>query len=378
MGDESSKPKIQSVFDRTNEFLDYSMDHVSGIRNDVMVGLRDIYDELNEVRNEINEVLTAGEAVSKAYRQAKKALVNAEMSQDHELQARMYEEAERYMRLRLTFEERERYLKRRRDDLEREKICLERIMSHSTNIMGKLRLAIEILKNKMDPAGLVNSAMAAQSVAIALRFVEREHKRLAREIHDGPVQQFAASILSFEYLEKLASYEDWSAVRIEIDRIKRQLQAALGEFRGFLLQLQPLGLENGLGWAIRRLAENYREMHGVDFQVHLSQEEDHFSSILRSNIFRIIQEAASNALRHGNAAKIEVSCEYEDGELLLSIEDDGDGFDVEKESASAAERGSFGLSNMSERVNFVKGKLKIYSDIGKGTEITIRVPIGGD
>jgi two-component system sensor histidine kinase DegS len=378
MGDESFRQKLQNVLDRTNEFLGYSIDNVGGIRDDVVHGLRDLYDELNQVRKEVGEVMSAYDSVTQAYKEARRTLVSAEMTDDYDLQARIYAEAERYMHLRVTFEERERYLRKRRDDLEREKIRMERIMGHSTNTMGKLRLAVEILRNRLDSTMVTGSVGNAANIAKALQFVERENKRLAREIHDGPIQQFAASILSLEYLERVAAKGDMSAVKEEIQRVKEQQREALADFRGFLIQLQPLGLEKGLGSAIKRLADNYRERHGVDFQAQLSQEEDQFPTVLRSNLFRIIQEAASNALRHGGAKRITVKYEYTNKELCLSIQDDGSGFDIEAESVAAAERGSFGLSNISERVQFARGNLNIESGIGKGTDITIRVPIGGD
>ena len=378
MVDVTFKHKIQGVLDRTNEFLGYSIDHVGGIRDDVMGGLRDLYDELDGVRRETNEVLTANDAVTEAYKLARKQLVNAEMSNDHESQARMYQEAERYLRLKASFDERERYLRRRRDDLEREKVRMERIMSHSTNTMGKLRLAVEILKNRLDSvSSLKSSGGDMHNVALGLQFAERENKRLAREIHDGPIQQFAASILSFEYLERVVALGEKDAINAEIGRIKDQLQEALVDFRGFLLQLQPLGLERGLGRAIARLAESYRDRHGIDFVVETSQEEDEFSMVLRQNVFRVVQEAASNALRHGAAKRIAVCYGYTDKDLSILIEDDGKGFDVDQGRTAAAERGSFGLSNMSERIHFVNGNLVIDSAPGKGTRINIRVPIGG-
>ena len=377
MVDGTFKHKIQGVLDRTNEFLGYSIDHVGGIRDDVMGGLRDLYDELDGVRREINEVLTANDAVTEAYKLARKQLVNAEMTNDYEGQARMYQEAERYLRLKASFDERERYLRRRRDDLEREKVRMERIMSHSTNTMGKLRLAVEILKNRLDSVNALKSSDDMHNVALGLQFAERENKRLAREIHDGPIQQFAAAILSFEYLERVVALGDKDAINVEIARIQEQLQEALTDFRGFLLQLQPLGLERGLGRAIVRLAETYRVRHEIDFVVDTNQEEDEFSMVLRQNVFRVVQEAASNAMRHGSAKNIAVRYSYTDKDLFIEIVDDGRGFDVEQGRTAAAERGSFGLSNMSERVHFVNGSLNIDSAPGKGTRIAIRVPIGG-
>jgi two-component system sensor histidine kinase DegS len=378
MPEDNYRFKLRDVFDRTHEFLGSSIDHVVGIRDDVMVGLRDLNDEWNEIQKEIKDVLTANDSVTDAYKQARHLLADAELARDYDAQARMYEEAERFMRLRVSFEERERYLRRRRDDLEREKIRMERVMGHSTDMMGKLRLASEILKSKLDSMESLKSTGNIYSTALALQFVERENKRLAREIHDGPIQQFAAALLSLEYLEGIIGKGDMEAVNIEMGRIKDQLQEAIGDFRGFLVHLQPLGLEKGLGRAIKRLAESFGERHGIEFELELQQEEDNFSSVLRSNVFRIAQEAISNSLRHGGAKKIHIRYTFTDRELSLSIEDDGCGFDIDRGKSAATERGSFGLSNMMERIHFVNGTINIDSKINKGTKIALRVPIGRD
>ncbi|MDR1885111.1 MAG: sensor histidine kinase [Synergistaceae bacterium] len=380
MVDEALRDKLQGVLNRTNEFLGYSVDHVTGIRDDVMHGLREIHDELKDVRKEVGEVMAANDAVTKAYRDARNQLASGGPDVDDEARERLYGEAERFMRLRSSFDERERYLRRRRDDLERERVRMERIMEHSSNVTSKMRLAVDILMNRSDHPGAAKAVADGQSLAVALQFAERESKRLAREIHDGPIQQFAATVLSFEYLERVVAAGDKDATLEEIKRIKAQIRETLGDFRGFLLQLQPVGLEKGLGRAIKRLAESYRERHGIDFSAEIdeSQEEDDFPSVLRSNVFRIVQEAASNAMRHGKAKKIAVKYEHSKGELSLDIRDDGSGFNLEEGKSLAAERGSYGLSNMYERINFVNGVLDIESHVGQGTRITIKAPIGRD
>ncbi|MDR0654105.1 MAG: sensor histidine kinase [Synergistaceae bacterium] len=378
MSEDNHRHKLKDAFDRTSEFLGSSIDQVIAIRDDVMVSLRDINSGLNNVQKEIKDVLTANDSVTDAYRQARHLLADAELSKDYGEQTRMFDDAERFMRLRMSFEERERYLRRRLDDLDRQKTRAERMMERSTNMVGKLRLATEILKNKLDSMESLKSAGGMYSTALALQFVERENKRLAREIHDGPIQQFAAALLSLEYLEGVAAKGDIKAVNIEIERIKEQLQEAMEDFRGFLIQLQPIGLEKGLGRAIRRLAENVNERHGIEFDLELQQEDDNFSSVLRSNVFRIVQEAVSNALRHGGAKRIRIKYTYAARDMALVIEDDGCGFEPDKGQAAATERGSFGLSNMSERIHFVNGTINIDSRVGKGTKNALRVPIGRD
>ena len=371
--------KLQDVLSKTNEFLDYSMDHVLGIRSDVSNGLSVISTELTDVLNEVGEVTSACDAVTEAYKNIRASLASADQHCDYEKQETLYQEAERYLRLRSNFEERERYLRRRRDDLEREKLRMEKLMIQSTDVMNKLNLAIEILRSKMESLGLSLSSTSPQSVSLALQFAERENKRLAREIHDGPIQQFAASILSFEYLERVAAKKDIEAVNVEIARIKGQLQEALADFRGFLLHLQPKGVEKGLGCALKILAAESTEKHRITFNLDVPEKEDPLSIIMRSNILRIVQEAFSNALRHGGADVINLKCSYDvdvEGKLDLVIEDNGSGFDVEREREAALERRSMGLSNMNDRTHFMNGKIAIQSKPGNGTRIHITIPVG--
>jgi two-component system sensor histidine kinase DegS len=378
MSEDNYRNKLRDTFDRTGEFLGASIDYVTGMRDDVMAGLRDINEGLNDTQKEIKDVLTANDSVTDAYRQARNMLADTELSEDYGEQSRIFGEAERFMRLRMSFEERERHLRRRRDDLDRKKTRAERMMERSTNMMGKLRLATEILKSKLGSMEPLKSAGSMYSAMLALQFAERENKRLAREIHDGPIQQFAAALLSLEYLEGVAARGDIKAINMEIERIKEQLQEAMEDFRGFLIKLQPIGLEKGLGRAIRRLAENVNERHGIEFDLELQQEDDNFPSVLRSNVFRIAQEAVSNALRHSGAKRVRIKYTFTDRDMALLIEDDGCGFEPEKGQSAATERGSFGLSNMFERIHFVGGTINIDSHVGRGTRIALRVPIGRD
>ncbi len=92
MADDSFKQKLQDVLDRTNEFLGYSVDHVVRLRDDAVGGFRDLYDELDKVRQEINEILTANDAVVKAYKQARQMLADSEVANDYDTQAKMYQD----------------------------------------------------------------------------------------------------------------------------------------------------------------------------------------------------------------------------------------------------------------------------------------------
>lgn len=93
------------------------------------------------------------------------------------------------------------------------------------------------------------------------------------------------------------------------------------------------------------------------------------------SIYRVIQEALSNAVKHSNAKKVKVLLDWIPAEIIFSISDDGNGFDVH----SAYNEGvTFGLVTMRERVEALNGHLVITSELGKGTKIQARIPFGGD
>lgn len=353
MSDDIYKSQLDEVIGRTNEFVGYSVDKVAGVRDSAMALLRGLYDELDAVRAEISDVIDADNAISDSGR------ASAAASMRHELG------------------ERERALRSRRDDLDRRRVRVERVLGQCTSTMGRLRLALEVINNRIDTFNSLTSTGDVQTAILGLQFAESENKRLAREIHDGPVQQFAAVILMFEYLERLAERGDGEAMRAEVVRIKGEMKSALADFRGFLTRLQPVGLDMGLGRAMVRLADGYRE-RGIDFVADVDPEEDDFSTVLRTNIFRVVQEAASNAVRHGGATRISVVYRSTPQEISVDISDNGSGFDLEQTRLMATARGAHGLRNMRERVHFMNGTLHIDSEPGGGTEISVKVPLGED
>lgn len=340
---------------RTNEFLGYSIDKVIGVRDRAMTYLRSLYDDLAEVRGEISGFMAAEDEIA-----------------DRGLSG---EEA---VRVRAELTERERALRLKRDDLERKRVRAEELMASCSGAMGRLTLATEVINNRIDSFNSLSSIEDVSNVILGLQFAENENKRLARDIHDGPIQQFSAILLMFEYLERVVSSGDRSAIAVEIDRIKGELRGALAEFRTYLRYLQPTGLDTGLGLAIRRLAEMYEERFGVVFDLDIASDEDDFSTVQRANLFRVVQEAVSNAIRHGGASTIHLSYMASDRDIMISIRDDGAGFDVEQSRMMSEERGSFGLRNMRERVRLVGGTLRVSSGHGNGAEISISVPIGSD
>ena len=121
------KGNLGDIFDGTQAFV------AAGIGDDVMDRLSDLREELGEVRKEIKDILAATDSLAEAYDQAHRMMAEAETERDHHTRAKMYDEAKRYINLRVTFEERHLNLRRRLDGLEREKARMEQMMAVFTN-----------------------------------------------------------------------------------------------------------------------------------------------------------------------------------------------------------------------------------------------------
>jgi two-component system sensor histidine kinase DegS len=367
--------RLQDVLSKASESLNYSIDHVVEIRDEVLSGLRELEGERESVHGEITEVIEANEQIAETYRRSRAALAKAALAGNEEVQARAYEEAERYMRLKGTFEERELSLRRRRDHLDREIRRLRRVLGRSDEMMEQLRLALQVLVHRLEDLSLSEGG-DPRLAAYALQFAERETNRLAREVHDGPAQIFAGGIMMLDGLERMLGAGNVEGAVSELRKVRSQMGEGLTDFRAFLNLLRPPGLDQGFQVGLDRFAEATRARAGVQVEVRLDGNLSRLSPPLAVNMFRIIQESVGNALRHGGARRIRIMGSVGGDVGVFKVVDDGKGFDVEEERQSARERGSYGLANMEERMRLCSGNIRIDSTPGRGTSIAWTVPLG--
>jgi len=144
------------------------------------------------------------------------------------------------------------------------------------------------------------------------------------------------------------------------------------ELKKLAMDVRPSILDDlGLIPALRGYIETIS--CGTEVRVNFNENVDcTLSPNIETNVYRIVQEAVANALKHSKADKIEVSVENKNNSLLLSIRDNGIGFKVEKYSI---DNNKLGIINMEERVNLLGGKFHIESNIGQGTSVEVEIPI---
>lgn len=208
---------------------------------------------------------------------------------------------------------------------------------------------------------------------------EETRRKLARDLHDGPIQSVAGIAMRVNFAQKLLE-RDPNSIFGELDKIEDLAKRSVQELRHLLFTLRPLVLETeGLEAALRTIAEKTRETYQQNVTIDVDGKiVGKFEIGKQSAVFYIVEEAVNNARKHAKADHIWVSLKpYPQIKDLavLEVRDDGLGFNVDEINSSYDQRGSLGLINLRERTELVRGDLNIQSSIGKGTCVTVYIPL---
>jgi two-component system, NarL family, sensor histidine kinase UhpB len=205
-----------------------------------------------------------------------------------------------------------------------------------------------------------------RSNQLVLRAQEEERGRVARDLHDEVNQALTAILLRLEVLA--ASVPDEQ--RGDVAELKGLTARAIDELINLARQLRPAALDDhGLVPAIEAQVRGLGERTGIDAMLNTDGPPLELDAEKQTVIYRIAQEALTNAGRHAGASHVEVDFASGEDGSLLRVTDDGCGFDPRE-----ARDGGLGLEGMAERARLVGGELTLRSAPGDGTEITLRVP----
>ncbi|GIN19101.1 MAG TPA: sensor histidine kinase [Bacillus bacterium] len=196
----------------------------------------------------------------------------------------------------------------------------------------------------------------------------KERNRLARELHDSVSQQlFAATMLLSAINQSPDPTSDATTKqRILVEGIINEAQS---EMRALLLHLRPIQLEGkSLKDGMQELLSEFTAK--LPLKVTWNLQDVQLEKGIEDHLFRILQEAVSNTLRHAKAKTLEVHMMEVDQFVFLKVIDDGKGFKMDDQKA-----GSYGLTNMKERSSEIGGNIKIVSLPGRGTSIEVKIPL---
>ncbi|WP_266366895.1 sensor histidine kinase [Tellurirhabdus rosea] len=203
---------------------------------------------------------------------------------------------------------------------------------------------------------------------------EEERKRLSRELHDGIGQMLTAIKLQIESLETGLQGEGKSVKNI--GALKSLVTQTIQEARNVSNNLMPTVLSDfGLIPALKMLADTHGQNSPIEIIFHSTFPDVRFDKNMEVVLYRITQEAVSNAVRHANPHQITIELFEKDAYLHLLVCDDGTGFRVHRNGNPEGSRRSQGLHNMRERAALINAKFRISSAPDKGTKVQVSIPI---
>lgn len=231
---------------------------------------------------------------------------------------------------------------------------LYRDITEKKRVAGQLQqLQAEILDNRLREQRIQSAAL--------LEGQEGERKRLARELHDGLGQMLNALKLQLARENVTGNY-------------RQTLDEIIGEVKRMNNNLMPLVLEDfGLEAGLRQLVEKYQLTTAAELYFFSDVKDRRFVSAFEVGVYRIVQEAVSNAVKYAQATHISVQVTHNEHTLLVMVEDDGQGFDPQATRPTGA--GGYGLLNLKFRTEALGGKLEISSQPGNGCVVTVELPL---
>ena len=207
---------------------------------------------------------------------------------------------------------------------------------------------------------------AEQVVNAVMETEERERKRFAKDLHDSLGQNLAG--LSYRINEMLNNADAFN--RNNLDSLQNILNSAISETRQIAHNIMPVSLkEAGLKKSIQNLVENLQHTTHLKFSFYTKLNGEVFNDVVVVGAYRIVQEAIQNILRHANATEVFIQITCDDECLLLTIEDNGIGFD--RKSVKAG----IGLSGIENRAKMLNGNASVLSTMGEGTSINVEIPL---
>ena len=360
---------------------------ISSIR-DSRGQIYDVYemarDELETVKRDVERIKEETAAVIKRVdeleRNERKARIHLmEVSRDfknrtEEEVREAYEEARKIQIDVAVTREQEQNLRRQRDEMEVRLRNLGGTVAKAEQLVSQVGVVLDYLGDQMSEAfSQIESLQNAHELgAQVIRSQEEERRRVARDIHDGPAQAIANIVFRAEVCERLID-TDTQRAKSELKALREHIRNTLAEIRKIIFDLRPMALDDlGLAPTIRGVLDVFREEYGLFTEVAVIGKERRLESHVEIGIFRVVQEALNNIVKHAQASSAKVRIEFAAAGVTVLVEDDGKGFEMTEGELPS---GHYGIMGMRERMQLLNGKLSIKSAPRRGTRVMISVPL---
>jgi signal transduction histidine kinase len=236
------------------------------------------------------------------------------------------------------------------------------------------RQELEALVDARTAALEVSQAQLRQLTAQLLSAHDDERRRIARELHDELNQRVIS--LAFDIDDQIQQAPALPAsARATLQLVKNEVAELSDHLRDLAHRLHPSVLDDlGISSALRVYAHDFEQREHIPVRLVLEEGEKPLNRHLADCLFRVTQEALRNVAKHAGASQVFLGLSYDDNHVRLQIDDDGHGFAPEHQPT--LQRG-LGLVSMGERVRLLEGTLTVTSDVGRGTRLSVAIPLTG-
>jgi PAS domain S-box-containing protein len=237
--------------------------------------------------------------------------------------------------------------------------------------------ARDITDQKLAERKLVDYQDRLRQLASELSLTEsRERRRIAADLHDRIGQILFLTKMKLEDLESLKDLNKQSELTELARESVKLVEQALHDTRGLIMEISPPALHVlGLEAALNELADRIRDEHGLAVNVLSSGQPASLSADMRDVLYRAAQEVVFNAVKHSSADNLFIKVAWGLEHIRVDVSDDGKGFNVRP--AAPAGNGGYGLFSIGERLGALGGTLKVFSKVGRGTQISMTAPLDG-
>jgi len=353
-----------------------SKDEVFDIGEQCRKDFESLSKELDDVKIRVAIVITDSDALDSKARFARKRLSEVSMHFNHFSEEQVRDAYERAHKLQVDLQinrQLEKELRNRRDELELRLRGLQQTIDKAVHLVSQISVVQNYLTQDLKFVGeALQEAKRKQDFGLKIiEAQEQERKKLSREIHDGPAQMLANVMMRSDLIERVQRERGPDEALVEIRSLKVMVRNALYEVRRIIYDLRPMALDDlGLVPTLRKYlqtTEDYNNGVNLNF-VNLGQVK-RLPSDMEVALFRLVQEAVQNSLKHADPKQIQVKLSISKEMVTVVVKDDGKGFD-----SSIQKEGSFGLVGMRERVELLEGEMTIDSQPGAGTLVFIQIP----
>jgi two-component system sensor histidine kinase DegS len=370
---------LDKIISETVTYIEKSQEQIYDIAENARKEYAYVNNELEEVKKSVAQLIDRVDKLNIREKRARYRLM--EVSRDFTCYSeedikRAYDTAQKLQLELAALRGQEQLLRYKRDNLERNLRRLRDMLEKAENMMSHLGVVLKYLtKHMANLSTRIEELMQIQQLGInIIKAQEEERKRVAREIHDGPAQLLANIVMRAEYILKLMDVDPQN-VRKELVALQELVRQSLQDVRKIIFDLRPMVLDDlGLVPALNRYIEDYRKQHQINAEFIFFGKQERLSPATEVALFRVVQEALNNVHKHAHAKQVLVKMEQLNNKITIMIKDDGKGFDPNLVEQSI-NRECYGLINMRERVQILRGEFKISSTPGKGTSITVTVPV---